>query len=52
VAEVGIGQIVYGTDVPFNWPVTVDLVLEVPFLSDADKEAILSGNLRQLLRIG
>ena len=51
VAEVGVSQIVYGTDVPFNWPVTVDLVLEAPFLSDADKEAILSGNLRRLLRI-
>jgi hypothetical protein len=25
--------------------------LEAPFLSDADKEAILSGNLRRLLRI-
>ncbi len=52
VAEVGVGQIVYGTDVPFNWPVTVDLVLDAPFLSDADKEAILSGNLMKLLRIG
>ena len=51
VAEMGVGQIVYGTDVPFNWPVTVDLVLEAPFLSDADKETILSGNLRRLLRI-
>ena len=51
VSEVGAGQIVYGTDVPFNWPVTVDLVLEAPFLSDADKETILSGNLRRLLRI-
>ena len=28
-----------------------DLVLEAPFLSDADKETILSGNLRRLLRI-
>jgi aminocarboxymuconate-semialdehyde decarboxylase len=52
VAEVGVEQIVYGTDVPFNWPVTVDLVLDAPFLSDTDKEAILSGNLRKLLRIG
>ena len=52
IAEVGIGQIVYGTDIPFNWPVTVDLVLNAPFLSDADKEAILSGNMAKLLRIG
>ena len=51
VAEMGVGQIVYGTDVPFNWPVTVDLVLDAPFLSDVDKVAILSGNLMKLLRI-
>ena len=51
VAEVGVGQIVYGTDVPFNWPVTVDLVLNASLLSDADKEAILGGNLTRLLRI-
>jgi hypothetical protein len=31
--------------------VGVDLVLNAPFLSDADKEAILGGTLRTLLRI-
>jgi aminocarboxymuconate-semialdehyde decarboxylase len=51
VAEMGVSQVVYGTDVPFNWPVTVDLVLNASFLSDADKEAILSRNLMKLLRI-
>jgi aminocarboxymuconate-semialdehyde decarboxylase len=51
VAEVGVGQIAYGTDVPFNWPVTVDLVLNASFLSDADKMAILSTNMSKLLRI-
>ena len=51
VAELGARQIVYGTDVPFNWPVTVDLVLNAKFLSDADTEAILSGNLMKLLKI-
>ena len=51
VAEMGVGQIVYGTDVPFNWPVTVDLILNAPFLNDAEKEQILGGNLRTLLRI-
>ena len=51
VAEMGVGQVVYGTDVPFNWPVTVDLVLGASFLGDAGKEAILSGNLMKLLRI-
>jgi aminocarboxymuconate-semialdehyde decarboxylase len=51
VAEVGPGQVVYGTDVPFNWPVTVDLVLKAAWLSDADKVRILGTNLAQLLRI-
>ena len=52
VAEIGVSQVVYGTDVPFNWPVTVDLVLNASFLKDAEKEAILGGNLQRLLRIG
>ena len=51
VAEVGPSQVVYGTDVPFNWPVTVDLVLNASFLSNAEKEMILSTNLIKLLRI-
>ncbi|MBI4887833.1 MAG: amidohydrolase family protein [Acidobacteria bacterium] len=51
VAEVGVSQLVYGTDNPFNWPVTVDLVLNAPFLNNAEKEQILSGNLMKLLRI-
>ena len=41
----------YGTDVPFNWPVTVDLVLEAPFLGAAEQEAILGGNARRLFRM-
>jgi aminocarboxymuconate-semialdehyde decarboxylase len=52
VAEMGVGQVVYGTDVPFNWPVTVDLVLNAGWLRDAEKAAILGGNLERLLRIG
>ena len=51
VAEVGAGQIVYGTDIPFNWPTSVDLILKATFLSNAEKESILSGNLMKLLRI-
>jgi aminocarboxymuconate-semialdehyde decarboxylase len=51
VAEAGISQVVYGTDNPFNWPVSVDLVLNAPFLNNAEKETILSGNLMKLLRI-
>ena len=51
VAEVGVGQILYGTDVPFNWPVTVDLILNASFLSNTDKEAILGGNAMKLMRM-
>ena len=51
VAEMGASQVVYGTDMPFNWPANVDLILKASFLSNADKEAILGGNLMKLLRI-
>ena len=51
VAEVGVGHMVYGTDYPFDWPIGIDFILNAPFLSNADKEAILGGNLIKLLRI-
>jgi predicted TIM-barrel fold metal-dependent hydrolase len=51
VAEAGISQLVYGTDYPFDWPVGIDFVLNAQFLTNADKEAILGGNLVKLLRI-
>jgi aminocarboxymuconate-semialdehyde decarboxylase len=51
VAEMGVSQIVYGTDIPFNWPAAVDLILGASFLKDTEKEAILGGNLIKLLRI-
>jgi len=51
VAEVGSSQIVYGTDNPLNWPVTIDLVLNAKFLDNAQKEAILGGNALRLLKI-
>jgi aminocarboxymuconate-semialdehyde decarboxylase len=51
VNEVGVPQLVYGTDIPFNWPANVDLILNASYLSNADKEAILGGNLMKLLRI-
>ena len=51
VAEMGVGQVVFGTDVPFNWPVTIDLVVNSPSLSNADKEAILGGTLTTLLHL-
>ena len=51
VAEMGVGQIVYGTDNPLNWPVTIDLVLNATFLNDAQKEAMLGGTARALLKM-
>lgn len=51
VAEVGASQIVYGTDIPLVWPDTLDLILDSPNLSDAQKEAIVGGNLVDLLGI-
>jgi predicted TIM-barrel fold metal-dependent hydrolase len=41
----------YGTDYPYDWPVGIDFILKAPFLSNADKEAILGGNMMKALRI-
>jgi aminocarboxymuconate-semialdehyde decarboxylase len=51
-AEVGVGQLMVGTDFPYPWTTTaVDLILGTPGLSEADKAAILSGTAAQLLGI-
>jgi len=49
VAEVGVDHLFYGTDYPYDWPAGVDFVLNAPFLSAAEKTAILGGNLARLL---
>jgi aminocarboxymuconate-semialdehyde decarboxylase len=51
VAETGVSQVVYGSDMPYLWPDTIDVIVDAPFLRDAEKEAILGGNLLRLLRI-
>ena len=51
VAEMGASQIVYGTDLPFHWPDTLDLILDADYLTNEEKEAIVGGNLIKLLRI-
>jgi predicted TIM-barrel fold metal-dependent hydrolase len=52
IAVVGISQIGMGTDYPFPWTVTpVDEVFAAPALSDADRAAILGGNMCKLLKI-
>ena len=49
VAEMGASQVVYGSDIPFDWPETIDLIVNSPSLSDAEKAAILGGNLIDML---
>ena len=52
IAETAVSQIVIGTDYPFPWTSTeVDLVLNTPGLSDADRIAILGGTAAKLLGI-
>jgi predicted TIM-barrel fold metal-dependent hydrolase len=47
----GPSQVVYGTDMPLGWPDTMDLIINATFLNNAEKEAILGGNLIRLLRL-
>jgi aminocarboxymuconate-semialdehyde decarboxylase len=51
VAETRPSQVVYGSDIPYNWPDTIDIIAESPHLSAADKRAILGGNLLRMLAI-
>jgi aminocarboxymuconate-semialdehyde decarboxylase len=52
IAEVGVSQIVMGTDHPFPWTKTaVDHILDQPGLSDAERVALLSENAFRLLGI-
>ena len=52
IAEVGVDQIMMGTDYPFPWTSTsVDHILNTPGLSDADKTAMLGDTAAKLLGI-
>ena len=52
VAEVGVDQLVVGTDYPYPWTKTpVDLILATSGLSEDDKVAILGGTAARLLGI-
>ena len=52
IAEVGVSQIVMGTDFPFPWTKTaVDHILDTPGLSDADRVAMLGETAAKLLGI-
>jgi aminocarboxymuconate-semialdehyde decarboxylase len=51
VAEMGPGQVVYGTDIPFDWPDAVDEVVHADYMNNAQKEAMLGGTIAKLLKI-
>jgi aminocarboxymuconate-semialdehyde decarboxylase len=52
IAEVGVSQIVMGSDHPFPWNKTaVDHILATPGVSDADRAAMLGGTAARLLGI-
>ena len=52
VKQFGASQVVLGTDHPAPWPAGgVDHILQTPGLSDAEKIAILGGNLSKLMKI-
>src|SRR5438477_7190040 len=52
VAEVGASQLLVGSDYPYPWTKTaVDLILNTPGMSDADKVAMLGGTAMKLLGI-
>jgi aminocarboxymuconate-semialdehyde decarboxylase len=51
VAETGPSQVVYGTDMPFKWPDTLDYIANATFLSDSEKEEVLGGTLTNLLKV-
>ena len=50
VAEVGVGQVMLGTDYPIPWELhPIDHVMNTPSLSDADRVAIMGGNAARML---
>jgi aminocarboxymuconate-semialdehyde decarboxylase len=51
VATCGADHVVYGSDMPYNWPETADIVAGAAFLSEQERLAILGGNLERLLRV-
>ncbi len=51
VAEMGSSQIVFGSDIPFDWPDTVPLIEDSADLNADQKTAILGGNLASLLKL-
>ena len=51
VATCGHERVVYGSDMPYNWPDTADIIANANFLSEQERLAILGGNLMRVLRL-
>ncbi|MDB5856543.1 MAG: hypothetical protein JWQ76_232 [Ramlibacter sp.] len=51
VATCGADHVVYGSDMPYNWPDTADIVAAADFLPEQERRAILAGNLERMLRL-
>lgn len=51
IAETAPSQVVYGSDIPYPWPDTIDLIADAWFLAENEKRAILGMNLIALLGI-
>jgi aminocarboxymuconate-semialdehyde decarboxylase len=50
VATCGYEHVVYGSDMPYNWPDTADIIASAE-LPEAQRVAILGGNLARMLRL-
>ena len=51
VAVCGSDHVVYGSDMPYNWPDTADIIAGASDLSEQQRMAILGGNLSTMLRL-
>jgi aminocarboxymuconate-semialdehyde decarboxylase len=51
VATCGVDHVVYGSDMPYNWPDTADIIASSNDLSEQDRLGILGGNLAKMLRV-
>jgi aminocarboxymuconate-semialdehyde decarboxylase len=51
VAEMGAGQVVYGSDLPYEWPDTIDVIAQARGFTAEQKTAMLGGNLARLLKL-
>jgi aminocarboxymuconate-semialdehyde decarboxylase len=51
VATCGADHVIYGSDMPYNWPETSDIVAAASFLPERERLDILGGNLERILRL-